>query len=385
MSTPETRQPCQAGPARTGRTGLGANGRALVPKLLGGHGPQASLSVTPQLGNSAACTPQTSPGLGASPGIRQGVLGAKWVLGGADGAFSSPFSGLHCLLNSEQVAAPLGNWGWCDPRAVSTVPYPVHLGTILWCSRTPQGLEQAFCKGPASPCDRCPTASQGQRGHAARQHVAATLCCPHLSRVGPWGACHKAEGDKMEPGCVGMGGHSLCCPWGSRSPVGTAGWLKGCCRTGMGTARGRAQLRLPPGQLSGSGWLSTAGKHFGTEASKSSPAVSGDPKGMDVPGTALSHVPEPCQPPAGPRRLPWTCASAGGTCSVLAVKMCQHPATRGGHGKVLAWPVGGPPSPVTCGDAVPGAVTRPPLFAQPARVLARGSWILFAKCLERLG
>lgn len=381
MSTPETRQPCQAGPARTGRTGLGANGSALVPKLLGGHGLRAILGVTPQLGDSAARTPQNFSRAQGISWHQAGFAGGKMCLGGeADGAFTSPFSGLHCLLNSERVAAPLGNRGRCDPRAVSTVPYPVRLGSISWCSRTPQGLEQAFCKGPASPCDRCPTASQGKRGHAARQHVAATLCCPHLS-LGPWGACHKAEGDKTEPGCVGMEGHSLCCPWGSRSPVGTAGWLKGCCHSGMGTARGRAQLRLPPGQLSGSGWLSTVGKHFGAGASKSSPAVSGDPKGMEVPGTALCHVPERCQPPAGPRQLPRSCASAGGMCSVLAVKMCQHPATGGGHGKVLARPVGGPPS----GDVVPGAVTHPPLFAQPARALARGSRILFAKCLERLG
>lgn len=34
-------------------------------------------------------------------------------------------------------------------------------------------------------------------------HVAAALCCPPLSCVGPWGPCHKAEGDEMGPGYVG--------------------------------------------------------------------------------------------------------------------------------------------------------------------------------------
>lgn len=59
MSTPETRQPCQAGPARTESTGLGANGSKHVPELLGGRGLWASLSVATQLGDSPAHPPQS--------------------------------------------------------------------------------------------------------------------------------------------------------------------------------------------------------------------------------------------------------------------------------------------------------------------------------------
>lgn len=138
-----------------------------------------------------------------------------------------------------------------------------------------------------------------------------------------------------------MGSHSLCCPWGPGTPARMAGWFEGCCSSRMGTAGGRAQLRVSPGHPSGLRWPSTVGKHFGAGASKSSPAVSGDPKGTGAPGTALHHVPELRQQPAGPQQLCRSCASAAGMCLVLAVEPCQCPAT-GGHGEVLAWPVGSP-------------------------------------------
>lgn len=56
-------------------------------------------------------------------------------------------------------------------------------------------------------------------------------------------------------------------------------------------------------------------------------------KGHGGPGTALHHVPEPCQQPAGPQQLPRICASSRGTCSVLPVELCRR---AGGHGEVLA-------------------------------------------------
>lgn len=148
----------------------------------------------------------------------------------------------------------------------------------------------------------------------------------------------------MEPGCVGMGGHSLCCPWGSRSPVGTAGWLKGYCRSGMGTARGRAQLRLPPGQLSGSGWLSTVGEHFGTELQ--SPALLS--VGIQRAWMSQELLCVMCRSRAS--RRPGHGGSRGavpapGARARCWLSRCASTLRLRGHGKVLAWPVGGPPQP----------------------------------------
>lgn len=133
----------------------------------------------------------------------------------------------------------------------------------------PAGTRETFCKDPASPHGHCPTASWGQRGHIAWQHVSAAWLCPHRRHMGPWGACHKAERDKTGLGCVGVGSHSLCCPQGHGTPMRTAGWLEGCCCGGMGTAGGRGQLRMSPEHLSGAGCLSPGGSTVGLELQSS--------------------------------------------------------------------------------------------------------------------
>lgn len=169
MSAPETRQLCQAGPARTGRVGLGANSSKWVPELLGGHRLQAILSCFSSLRIMLPACRRASPGLWAFSGIRQGVPGRGL----------KRQQGLKAMVHFP----PLFLGFTAKFRAGGGT---IWLGSISWCSHTPQELGQAFCKGPDIPRGRCPTASWGQRGHIARQHEAAVLCCPHFSHVGPW-------------------------------------------------------------------------------------------------------------------------------------------------------------------------------------------------------
>lgn len=79
MSAPETSQPCQAGPARRGSTGLGANWQQGDPRPAGGLQGSLSVAPAPQSGDSAAQVQNSSLDLRGSPGVSQGVLGAKQV------------------------------------------------------------------------------------------------------------------------------------------------------------------------------------------------------------------------------------------------------------------------------------------------------------------
>lgn len=155
-------------------------------------------------------------------------------------------------------------------------------------------------------------------------------------------------------------------------------------------------------------WKAAAAAGWGQPEAEARCPDQGDPKDThEVQGHCLpwgrGHSPAllsvGIQRAQGPRELP--CVMALELCQP-PVELCQCPGHMpgvgcgadpkpckwwGGHSKMLAWLVSGPPSVVTCCDTALGAPTPPtppPVFVQLAQA-ARGSWALFAKCLERPG
>lgn len=81
MSAPETRQPCQDGPARTGARAWGQMAASRSQSCWGAVGCGSALAWFPGSGTALPTHHRASPGLRACPGTGQGVLGAKWVQG----------------------------------------------------------------------------------------------------------------------------------------------------------------------------------------------------------------------------------------------------------------------------------------------------------------
>lgn len=134
--------------------------------------------------------------------------------------------------------------------------------------------------------------------------------------------------------------HSLCAlPEHPRLPW---GWQRDS-KTAPVVTWGQPEAELQPGTplrpLSGSGGgCPLRGSTLGSGASKIGPAGSRDPKGTGPRGDALASSVEPCQPPAGPRQLPWGCASTRDTHPALAGDLRQHPAAVGhGEGYPVPW------------------------------------------------
>lgn len=202
-----------------------------------------------------------------------------------------------------------------------------------------------FCKPPAS----LEASQQLLEDKGDSLHMAAALCCPPLSCVGPWGPCHKAQGDGMGPGCVGTASApsvSIQKPRGDgrAAPKLLLHW------------DGDSERQIPsPGHPWDTPRAQGVAAHcwevpWGLELQRPSPAGSGDPKGTGSPRAALASRVEPCQ----------------GRGHALGTAWGPVPAPAAPWARpALSCPVGGP------SVAVPGAPGLSP--PQPAPFALRGA------------
>lgn len=151
------------------------------------------------------------------------------------------------------------------------------LGSISWCLHTPQGVSQ----GP-------PTAAAqqllGDKGDVLHGSMWQSPCAAHTSPTWDPGNCvTRLRGTRQGWGVLAQG---LRLSLGTQDTQGDRRVAQRLLLQWHGD-RGRAQVRVLWGHLPGSGWLSTVGKCFGAGTSKSSPAVSGDPKGTTAMGIAF--------------------------------------------------------------------------------------------------
>lgn len=201
-------------------------------------------------------------------------------------------TGLCCLQDSGCVAVPQ------LPGALSAGP--VQPGRVSWA---------VFCGAPAPrrASDRrfarawpAPTAT-GTKGMWC---MAARSSRPALPKPLPRdpGSVSQPWGDRR-----GLGVHvsrelKASLPLGTWKPHGDSRVARRLLQDGAGQ-RQSPELRVPTGVPCGEMRLS--------RASKSSPAVSGDPKGTEDLGIASCRTLEPCQLPAGLQQPPQSRASPG--------------------------------------------------------------------------